>query len=521
MSSPVIPSKISAFDDIGFKSSIEGLVSQIKDMYAADEIPWIIGYSGGKDSTAVTQLVWTALSELKPSDRTKTVHIITTDTLVENPIVSGWVNKSLVEMAKIASEQSLPIDVHALVPEVHDRFWVNLLGKGYPSPRHKFRWCTERMKIKPVDKFVNDVVKSDGEAILVLGTRKAESTVRATRMKEFEKNRKRNRLSSHKTLQNSYIYSPIENWTNDDVWTYLMQVTNNWGYDNENLLNMYRGATEDNECPLVVDTTTPSCGSSRFGCWVCTMVDEDKSMTAMIKNNDERAWMGPLLDFRNTLKEHDHEKRDFRRMRGNVQLFDHQEEGEKVKTIPGPYTQKTREKWVRQLLCEQKKIQSNEAMKAQVGNIDLITIDELHEIRRIWVIEKHEIEDSLPQIYEEEMGVPFPMIQLDDRQPFGSEEIKILKDLCDDDLQFELIRELLDLERGYRNSSKRSNLFKKIEQVFKKNFYEDVEDAIERAQREKNLKSAANNLLPANPEITEVIENFSNQEPPKKQMANQ
>jgi DNA sulfur modification protein DndC len=521
MSNPVIPKQKSAFKELGFKSSIENLLTQIKELYAADEIPWIIGYSGGKDSTAVAQLVWTALSELKPSEQHKPVHIITTDTLVENPIVAAWVNNSLDEMATFASDQSLPIYVHALTPEIKDRFWVNLLGKGYPSPRHKFRWCTERMKIKPVDRFVNDVVKSDGEAILVLGTRKAESSVRAARMKEFEKKRKRNRLSSHKSLQNSYIYSPIEDWTNDDVWTYLMQVPNNWGYDNENLMSMYRGATEDNECPLVVDTSTPSCGSSRFGCWVCTMVEEDKSMTAMIKNNDERAWMGPLLDLRNKLKEHDHDKRDFRRMRGNVQLFDQKDDDEQVKAIPGPYTQKTREDWVRQLLHEQRKIQSNEAMKSQVGEIELITMDELHEIRRIWVIEKHEIEDSLPQIFEEEMGIPFPLIQLDDRQPFGSEEIKILKDLCDSDLQFELIRELLDLERSYRNSSKRSNLFKNIEKIFRKSFYEDVNDATERAQRERNLKSVASNYSQSDLELDQTINQLTNLKNQSKQVINQ
>ena len=64
---------------------------------------------------------------------------------------------------------------------------------------------------------------------------------------------------------------------------------------------MYQGASPDGECPLVVDASTPSCGDSRFGCWVCTLVDKDKSMSAMIQNDEEKEWMLPLLELRNDL----------------------------------------------------------------------------------------------------------------------------------------------------------------------------------------------------------------------------
>jgi len=74
------------------------------------------------------------------------------------------------------------ITPHKLTPEIEDSFWVNLIGKGYPAPRLKFRWCTERLKIKPSNKFIREVVRSSGEAILVLGTRKAESALRAANM---------------------------------------------------------------------------------------------------------------------------------------------------------------------------------------------------------------------------------------------------------------------------------------------------------------------------------------------------
>lgn len=190
------------------------------------------------------------------------------------------------------------------------------------------------------------LVRQNGEAILVLGTRKAESQKRAATMAKHEARRVRQRLSPNVSLPNSLVYTPIEDWSNDDVWLYLMQVKNPWGYDNKSLLGMYQGASEGGECPLVVDTTTPSCGTSRFGCWVCTVVDKDRSMEAMIKNDEEKVWMTPLLELRNELdKPDDRDRRDFRRMSGRVQLM-----GDGSVVVPGPYTKQWREHWLRRVL---------------------------------------------------------------------------------------------------------------------------------------------------------------------------
>jgi DNA sulfur modification protein DndC len=162
----------SAFDLRGFRQTVEQLLEEIKEIYLADSIPWVVGYSGGKDSTATLQLVWLALLALEPEKRSKPVHVISTDTLVENPVVAAWVTQSLETMRQSAQQQNLPIQPHRLTPEVSDTFWVNLVGKGYPAPRPKFRWCTERLKIKPSNAFITKVVRDDGEAILVLGTRR-------------------------------------------------------------------------------------------------------------------------------------------------------------------------------------------------------------------------------------------------------------------------------------------------------------------------------------------------------------
>lgn len=494
-------SRASAFNELGFKNTIEELHEEVRELYIADDVPWIIGYSGGKDSTAILQLIWDAIAKLPSEQRTKTVHVISTDTLVENPIVSSWVSKSLKVMQKAAEEQGLPIKPHRLTPSLENSFWVNLIGRGYPAPRHKFRWCTARLKISPSNEFISSIVKSSGEAILVLGTRKAESSTRAANMERHEKGRVRERLSPNSSLPGSLVYTPVEDWTNDDIWFYLMQEKNPWGYNNRDLLGMYAGASADGECPLVVDSSTPSCGDSRFGCYVCTLVEQDKSMTAMIQNDAEKEWMMPLLDLRNALdfrsgapdgdtENTDRHLRDFRRMSGAVNVMGG------GRTIPGPYKQTARADWLRRLLKAQ--VHIRKVGPKDVKDIELISLDELNEIRRIWVIDKHELEDTLPAIYEECTGEAFPNEEFDDDLVLGASEMSELEALCSEDrLHYELTRELLSTTRQQRSSARRANLFNKLESTFSKHFYDNEEDAINRANQiaeEKNSrrKSAPN-----------------------------
>ena len=482
------PRPRSAFAEAGLKQTIAVVEREVADLYTADSIPWVVGYSGGKDSTAVLQLVWRALSSVPVERRVKPVHVISTDTLVENPIVAAWVTRSLESMDAAARDQGLPVTAHRLTPAVEDSFWVNLIGRGYPAPRPKFRWCTERLKITPSTRFITSVVERHGEAILVLGTRKAESAARARVMERYERMRTRECLSPNGDLPNSYVYTPVEDWTNDDVWMFLMQFQNPWGYDNKDLLGMYQGASPDGECPLVVDTTTPSCGDSRFGCWVCTLVDQDKSMQAMIRNDEEKEWMLPLLELRNRLDppktpDGDRALRDFRRMNGAVQLFHD-------RPIPGPYTQEARESWLREVLEAQHHVR--ERGPEIVREIELITVDELEAIRRIWVVEKHEIEDVLPRIYEKTTGHAYPGRCLDDNSTLGTDEMALLQDLCDGDrLHFQLVRELISLEKRHKSMLRRTGLFEAIEKAFLRSFYADEKDAVDRARQRRDALTAA------------------------------
>ncbi len=471
------------------KETVDGLMDTVRNLYLADDIPWVIGYSGGKDSTATLQLVWLSLKELDKTKLKKPVHIINTDTLVESPVIERWVTKSLQIMDKAAQDDGLPFVTHRLTPEMNNTFWVNFIGRGYPFPRKKLRWCTDRLKIKPVNNFVKNKIAEHGEIILVLGNRKAESANRAKTMAYYEKKRVRELLSLNPTLANELVFSPLSEWSDDDVWVFLMQYKNPWGYSNKDLLTLYRGATADGECPLMVEKGLPSCGKSRFGCWVCTMVEKDKSMEAMIANDDEKAWMTPLLEFRNRFgdEEHDRERRSFRKMTGNLY-------GSYKQLHHGPYKKEIREQWLEELLSIQKDI--NENGPKEFKDLKLIKLEELRNIRRIWVYEKHEFDDSLPVIYERVLGEPFNDPEWIANESFGKDEWEILKNvvsqLCPkEELAFEMAYSLIDIENRSNSLGKRKGVLDELEACIQHTFYKDEDDAtkfyIEQTQRKKDL----------------------------------
>jgi DNA sulfur modification protein DndC len=319
-------------------------------------------------------------------------------------------------------------------------------------------------------------------------------------MKRLAEGGYRERLTHNAALPNCLVYSPIEDWTNDDVWLFLMQVQNPWGYNNKDLLTMYQGASEGGECPLVVDTTTPSCGDSRFGCFVCTLVEEDKSLQAMVHNDTEKDWMQPLVRLRNLLDNprnkpkdersstgpDDRDVRDFRRMSGLVQIYLRKidESDERVADyIPGPYTQEHRCRLVREVLIAQEALRKNDRVPSRERMGDLISLDELREIRRIWVLEKHESEDYLPIIYKEVTGEEFPDPSSLESSPWGVDEFGVLREASENELQYHLLRELLHVEQQYRTASRRAGLYESLEDALRRGFYDDEEDAVGRARR--------------------------------------
>lgn len=330
--------------------------NNLRELYLEDNRPWLVGFSGGKDSTMVASLVFDAVMSVPAEKRKKPISVLCTDTRVEIPAIEEMVEASLARMQKFAEQQGLNVEVSLLRPPPEQSFWVNIIGRGYPPPNRSFRWCTQRMKIDPVTVFVNQRLGHWGEAILHLGARRAESATRAQTMAGRET---RNGLRRHPDLPRVWVSNPIEFLSTEEVWAYLLQKPNPWGGDNRSLYKLYANAS-NGECPIQIDTSTPSCGNSRFGCWTCTVVERDKASEGLLAAGDER--MEHLLAFRETLLEFRDPVngwRDGRRMNGNAG--------------PGPLTIEGRRELLKRLL----------KLQEETG-LTLITPEELLLIQQTW-----------------------------------------------------------------------------------------------------------------------------------------
>lgn len=284
--------------NIELQNKVNDIIEEMKMVYKNDKRPWVIGYSGGKDSTTVVQLTFMMLQSLPEDERHKDIYIVSSDTLIENPIVLAYLKQNSKAIDDGAKSLDLPLYTHMVHPNYNNTYWTNIIGKGLPTPTSiRFRWCTERLKIKPSNTFIEEKVKENGEVIVLLGVRRSESIARGIRIKNREI--EGYLLTPHGSLGNTYVYNPIVDLSTDDVWDILLNNNGDtpWGTSNNDLFRLYMGA-DGGECPFTVtnDKETPSCGNSRFGCWICTVVNEDKSLTGFIENGEE--WLRPLLDFR-------------------------------------------------------------------------------------------------------------------------------------------------------------------------------------------------------------------------------
>ena len=429
---------------------IEYIIDEIMDQYMYADLtfrPWIIGFSGGKDSTVLLTLVWMALKKIKetklvPFQLRRPIYVVCNDTLVENPIISKYVDDVLVHIEKAAREQDMPIFVRKTIPRLEDTFWVNVIGKGYPVPNTAFRWCTERMKIKPTARFIIEQVDECGEAIVLIGTRKAESATRARSIKKHERHGER--LTHHTLLQNTWVYAPIKELMLEEVWYIINAFPSPWGSDNSTLFNIYMDASADDyECPTVVtDKSHGSCGQSRFGCWICTVVKEDKSMRSLIKNG--RDWMQPLYDFRVQLDQE-------RNIIANRLPF--RRDGRPAINDMGPYIFSYRASMLKRLLQVQKTLQEHDPQ------IKLISDQELIAIQVNWYRDfnfGYSVSDIYNSIYKTSLVM--------DENSKNKLEADLMREVCKDNPEEgELIEQLLLLQKSKSLMKRRHGLPNDIE----------------------------------------------------------
>lgn len=391
--------------------------SRLRSLYESDSRPWVVAYSGGKDSTAVLQLVYELLLEEKQAGKaSKPVFVISSDTRVEAPNVAAYVSETLGRIATGAKLAELPMTVELVTPKAVEGFWAKLIGLGYPSPTRWFRWCTTSMKIKPSRRAIEQISQTHGSVILLLGTRVDESVLRGIAINARETNARG--LNPHNEIPNALVATPIVDWTTDDVWDYLYSNDPPWGGDHSFMLSLYRQAN-GGECPLVLDLNTPSCGGSRFGCWTCTVVKEDKSMQGFIQSGEE--WMQPLNDFRDWLKEIREDP-----TRRNPLRRDGKSAG------PGPFNAITRQEILECLLKAEKTVGQS-----------LISDEEIIVIQDIWTREFDYSDTALKLA-----GAYGRELAMDKSNTRRSEEDQLL-DECARDTEFsaELAHELFEVVR--------------------------------------------------------------------------
>ncbi len=410
---------------------IQVIIDELVDQYLYDENPtrpWIIGFSGGKDSTVLLMLVWKAIEQIKELTGTvnRDIYVVCNDTLIENPVITEYVFRVLDHIEEAAVKQGMPIRVQKTQPRLEESFWVNLIGRGYPAPNNSFRWCTDRLKIRPTSRFILEQVDEKGEAIILIGTRSDESAARA---KSIKKHSRSGRLRRHPNHHNTFVYAPIKDLMLEEVWYLINTMPTPWGSSNEELFQIYADASADDyECPTMVSSKNhKSCGQSRFGCWTCTVVKEDKSMSAQVETGKE--WLRPLLNFRNELAEERNDPETREAFLRN---------GGKAKNEMGTLKPEYKASILRRLLVVQKAIQEHNP------KLKLITNQELVAIQVIWYRDlnfSHKVSSIFNEIYQTNLD----MNNQDERV---KKEEKLLKQACKTSPKdFDLIQDLLSLQK--------------------------------------------------------------------------
>ena len=347
----------------------EDIRQNIAEEYLSEtqHYPWIVTFSGGKDSTLVAHLVFDMLLSLPPMLRSRQVFFVSNDTLVESPLVVKHMRQSLAEILRAAEIFRLPVSGEITVPKLQDTFWTLLIGKGYPTPNRSMRWCTDRLKIQPTSGYILQKVNENGKAIIVLGVRKDESATRKASI-ESHQNLENSNLTPHSDLKNALVYRPIADLSTDDVWEFLAANDPPWGGTHSDLIKFYREAA-GGECPIVLSQEeAPGCGtnSSRFGCWTCTVVNKDRSLQGFVDAG--KTEFAPLIEYRNWLVDirNKPEYRQAERRNGKLTF-------KSGKHIPGPFTITARQEMLVKLL----------EVQAAFGE-ELISQDEIDLIKQIW-----------------------------------------------------------------------------------------------------------------------------------------
>ncbi|HHX70188.1 MAG TPA: DNA phosphorothioation system sulfurtransferase DndC, partial [Gallicola sp.] len=316
------------------------------------------------------------------------------------------------------------------------------------------------------NKYTQNLIDTYGEVVLLLGVRKAESSLRSRAISDREIEGKI--LVPHSDFKNAYVYNPLTEIKNERVWEYLLKEDrkSQWGMDVKYLFSMYQGEDLSEEQSFVgqVDKSKiPSTGNSRFGCWCCTIVKEDKSLQKFIDNGSTE--LIPLRDFRNWLVSirQNPEYRDTKRRNGQIYKKKNGEYGF------GPFTLNARYEILKKLLKLQKDTKFN-----------LITIDELKTIDTLWDLEGDLSRRRLVDLYYEVFGIRLLWDKYKTKL-YDDEIIDMIKATAQNiDVPFELISKLLVAVDKNKYSSRSIKLRKEFDKIINQEWihYDKIQEEI-------------------------------------------
>lgn len=421
---------------------------RLKEEFLTDTRPWVVTFSGGKDSTTVLHLVIEMLLDMRKEGvkDSKKVYIVSSDTGVEMPLIEDYVSNKLAEISSFAKKENLNVTVNLLKPKVTDSFWTLLLGKGYPSPNQTFRWCTDRMKIRPATHFLKSLSDKNESILMLLGVRSDESASRAASIEKREDNHRG--FSMHPDIPNAFVYSPIKDWTNGEVWTFLSEKKAPWG-KHDDMMVLYDKGSGEGDCNIALNPESQSCGKTRFGCWTCTVVSKDKSMANMLMNESDQ-WMKPLHDFRNLLDDYrdpqklGKEKRQPRRRNGQKSI--------------GPFKLQTRKELLEKLF------ETEQSLKEDLAGKTLISNEEIIQVQSEWLNDGDFFDSAIKLANKYNRN-----IECESVKSFNEYEQEYIQSMCEDNgINKELIDHIMQCEHSYRHHSIRAKAFGEFETIIER-----------------------------------------------------
>lgn len=176
-----------------------------------------VSFSGGKDSTVVSDLVMRALSDQQ------ILHIYG-DTTLEYPETLQYVKRFRKEHPKTPF----------LISRNNDKDFYDLCEKTSGPPSRVMRWCCTIFKTGAIQRKIKTMFRNKNKIITFYGIRRNESASR----NKYERETEGSKITKQITI------SPIIDWMDFDVWLYMLTTEIDFNY-------AYR------------------LGYARVGCWCC------------------------------------------------------------------------------------------------------------------------------------------------------------------------------------------------------------------------------------------------------------